>query len=98
MCDTLDMNTHIPKPVKEEKEPEKAAEPVKNAEEEKKEEDKEKVKTQLNNLIILVDDEICLHSNSLFFFYFPEQVEDEKEKEKEADEMKPATETDEKTK
>lgn len=46
MCDTLDMNTHIPKPVKEEKEPEKAAEPVKNAEEEKKEEDKEKVEDE----------------------------------------------------
>ena len=39
MCDTLDMNTHIPKPVKEEKEPEK----VEQKEEEKKEEDKEKV-------------------------------------------------------
>ncbi len=39
MCDTLDMNTHIPKPVKEEKEAEK----VEQKEEEKKEEDKEKV-------------------------------------------------------
>lgn len=46
ICDTLDMNTHIPKPVKEEKEPEKAAAPAdqpKNAEEDKKEEEKEKV-------------------------------------------------------
>lgn len=40
MCDTLDMNTHIPKPVKEEKEPEKVEQ---QKEEEKKEEDKEKV-------------------------------------------------------
>ena len=39
MCDTLDMNTHLPKPVKEEKEPEK----TEQKEEEKKEEDKEKV-------------------------------------------------------
>lgn len=39
MCDTLDMNTHIPKPVIEEKEPEK----VEQKEEDKKEEDKEKV-------------------------------------------------------
>jgi len=39
MCDTLDMNTHLPKPVKEEKETEK----VEQKEEEKKEEDKEKV-------------------------------------------------------
>jgi len=39
MCDTLDMNTHLPKPVKEEKEPEK----VEQKEEEKKEEEKEKV-------------------------------------------------------
>jgi len=39
MCRTLDMNTHIPKPVVEEKEAEK----VEQKEEEKKEEDKEKV-------------------------------------------------------
>lgn len=71
MCDTLDMNTHIPKPVKEEKEPEKAAEPVKNAEEEKKEEDKEKVKSRalvrLNNLIILVDDDLFAFKFSFLF-------------------------------
>ncbi|XP_046635157.1 failed axon connections-like [Daphnia pulicaria] len=42
MCDTLDMNTHIPKPVKEEKEAEK----VEQKEEEKKEEDKEKVEDE----------------------------------------------------
>lgn len=58
MCDTLDMNTHLPKPVKEEKEPEKAAEQQpKNAEEDKKEEDKEKVGllrfARLNNLMIV---------------------------------------------
>lgn len=40
MCDTLDMNTHIPKPVIEEKEPEK----IEQKEEDKKEEDKEKVR------------------------------------------------------
>lgn len=38
MCETLDMNTHLPKPVKEEKEPEKTEE-----KEEKKEDEKEKV-------------------------------------------------------
>jgi len=42
MCDTLDMNTHLPKPVKEEKEPEK----VEQKEEEKKEEEKEKVEDE----------------------------------------------------
>ena len=41
LCRTLDMNTHIPKPVVEEKEPEKVEE---KKEEEKKEEDKEKVR------------------------------------------------------
>jgi len=42
MCDTLEMNTHIPKPVKEEKEPEK----VEQKDEEKKEEEKEKVEDE----------------------------------------------------
>lgn len=42
ICDTLDMNTHIPKPVKEEKEPEK----VEQKEDEKKEEEKEKVEDE----------------------------------------------------
>jgi len=43
LCRTLDMNTHIPKPVVEEKEPEKVEE---KKEEEKKEEDKEKVEDE----------------------------------------------------
>jgi glutathione S-transferase len=42
MCRTLDLNTHIPKPVVEEKEPEN----VEQKEEEKKEEDKEKVEDE----------------------------------------------------
>lgn len=42
MCDTLDMNTHLPKPVKEEPEPEKAEQ----KEEEKKEEEKEKAEDE----------------------------------------------------
>ncbi|XP_057371542.1 failed axon connections-like [Daphnia carinata] len=42
MCDTLDMNTHIPKPVIEEKEPEKNEQ----KEEDKKEEDKEKAEDE----------------------------------------------------
>lgn len=46
MCDTLDMNTHLPKPVKEEPEPEKAEQ----KEEEKKEEEKEKVLSALFSL------------------------------------------------
>lgn len=49
MCRTLDMNTHIPKPVVEEKEAEKEKEEVKEKEqkeEEKKEEEKEKVEDE----------------------------------------------------
>lgn len=45
MCETLDMNTHLPKPVKEEKEPEKMEE-----KEEKKEDEKEKVLSFLTRI------------------------------------------------
>ena len=102
MCDTLDMNTHLPKPVKEEKEPEK----VEQKEEEKKEEEKEKV--MLEGIDLHCCDPIewhrkrCVNSwvfhilRSLFVCIL--QAEDEKEKEKEADEKKTATEADEKPK
>lgn len=81
------MNTHIPKPVVEEKEPEK----VEQKEEEKKEEDKEKV----------AKSKLPLSPTFLMGFpplinYLP-QVEDEKEKEKEVEE-KSTTETEEKPK
>lgn len=104
MCDTLDMNTHIPKPVKEEKEPEK----TEQKEEEKKEEDKEKVW----NVVLIASSNrlsdvatLFTYSNGyiifdLFFSLHLFQAEDEKEKEKEkeADEKNPATEVDEKPK